>query len=161
MAFQIPFRSLTSLNRHLLSKSRSGVQKKKMTPYVCGITSWPLVNCFLFSINVTSCDQFYLWDFVWCLFRFCVCYILVSLFSSYISCVSLGFSLLPRFCFLSMDLWVLNSGTLLLPLFIWQSPMAVNRVKEHQLFDLLVKCVLFKYTFSLFWSFGKCRLCCI
>ena len=109
MAFQIPFRSLTSLKRHLLSKSGSGVQKKLLTPHVCDITTWPQVYCFLFSI------------------KFILRSILLHL--------------------------VIN--------FIWQSPMAVSRVKEHQLFDLLVKCVLFKYTFSLFWSFGKCCLCCI
>ena len=73
------------------------------------ITSWPQVNCFLFSIK------------------------------------SILRSILLHL--------VIN--------FIWQSQMAVSRVKEHQLFDLLIQCVLFKYTFSFFWSFGKCCLCCI
>ena len=54
-------------------------------------------------------------DFVWCVVRFCVCYILMLCRCSLI--FNAFPSVLPRFCFLSMDLRVLSSGILLLPLF--------------------------------------------
>ena len=46
------------------------------------------------------------------------------------------------YCFLFSIKFILRSILLHLVInFIWQSPMAVSKVKEHQLFDLLFKCV--------------------